>query len=407
MHSLFRRQVVNHKKNKLVGEVILSQPPSLIMFGFFCIFLFVSLVFFVCNYSYPNYVSATGEIEIRGVIELRMPQSGIIDELYVSEGENVKKFQKLLNISKAEVLSNGLSSFEAIKKEYFKKKEIIINNSDLSKKNFEAEQNKYKLKIKHIDSEIKLVNEIYKKQINKKEKLKNQLYKFKFLEKDTFVSNTEVENKEFNIVDIEIIEAELKLQIEKLRGKKSDYQEILKQLKLDSKREENLITTSLSNLEIDYINKETSNTFNLVSPMDGVVSGVQNKEGQSVVINTSLMSIIPANGEWKAKVFIPSRIIGLVKQRQKIRLMLDSFPYQKYGGIEGEIESLSKTTIMNKNGESYYIGYALLERNYMNIDGTLITLKNGMKFNIDIILDERKIVEWVFEPIIKIIKRHG
>ena len=49
------------------------------------------------------------------------------------------------------------------------------------------------------------------------------------------------------------------------------------------------------------------------------------------------MTLTPRGGALRAELYVPSRAIGFVKSGQRVRLLYDAFPYQKFGPAWGEV----------------------------------------------------------------------
>ena len=65
------------------------------------------------------------------------------------------------------------------------------------------------------------------------------------------------------------------------------------------------------------------------------MSALQASLGQAVDPAKPLMTLTPRGGALRAELYVPSRAIGFVKTGQRVRLLYDAFPYQKFGPGRG------------------------------------------------------------------------
>ena len=81
------------------------------------------------------------------------------------------------------------------------------------------------------------------------------------------------------------------------------------------------------------------------APITGRVSLLQVNIGQPADPRRLQMEIVPANASLQAVLFVPARAAGFVHVGQRVRLLYDAFPYQKYGTHGGRIIEVSQTIL--------------------------------------------------------------
>ena len=57
------------------------------------------------------------------------------------------------------------------------------------------------------------------------------------------------------------------------------------------------------------------------------------------------MTLLPDGASLLAELFVPSRAIGFVEPGQRVRLMVDAFPYQRFGTLGGRVETVSQAVL--------------------------------------------------------------
>jgi membrane fusion protein len=111
--------------------------------------------------------------------------------------------------------------------------------------------------------------------------------------------------------------------------------------------------------------------------------------------------------------FGPSRAIGFLQPGQRVLIRYQAYPYQKYGSYAGSVASISRsaisptelspqlaglTSIYGVNEPLYRITVEL-DRQNANAYGKPVQLQPGMQLEADIMIESRRLIEWVFDPL--------
>lgn len=156
--------------------------------------------------------------------------------------------------------------------------------------------------------------------------------------------------------------------------------------------------------------------MNIVAPKDGVISTIMISKGQSIGDDAIIATLLPENQNLEANLFIPSSAIGFLKVGLPVSIRYDAFPYQKFGQHNGIINEISNNTLylnelksigiysqkFNDEKDAFYRVKVKLDDQTMKAYGKNYPLKVGMTLESNIILEKRKIYEWIFEPIFSI-----
>jgi len=107
---------------------------------------------------------------------------------------------------------------------------------------------------------------------------------------------------------------------------------------------------------------------------------------------------------------VSSATIGFVEPGQPVRLRYDAFPFQKYGGHQGRVASISATAIRSTKmtedrassandrvGQPFMIEVAL-EQDHIDVAGKRRPFLPEFAVTGAIVLEQRTIMEWLIEP---------
>ena len=154
---------------------------------------------------------------------------------------------------------------------------------------------------------------------------------------------------------------------------------------------------------------------------DGRVTASPFAVGQTVLAGQSLATLQPAGTELEAQLYAPSRAIGFVQTGQAAQLRLDAYPYQKFGLQHATVASVSESALAPNelppavqarygsrlSGEALYRITLRLARQSIAVYGKEEALKSGLAVEADIVQERRRIVEWMFEPILAFAQRQA
>ena len=117
-----------------------------------------------------------------------------------------------------------------------------------------------------------------------------------------------------------------------------------------------------------------------------------------------------------AQLYVSSRAIGFVKEGDQVLLRYQAYPYQKFGHAKAQVLSVAKTALASQdlqtigiispqeqlNNEPVYLVRAKLDKQVVKAYGKDMPLQVGMTLEGDIMHENRKLYEWVLEPLFSI-----
>ncbi|MGZ9042703.1 MAG: HlyD family efflux transporter periplasmic adaptor subunit, partial [Allosphingosinicella sp.] len=143
------------------------------------------------------------------------------------------------------------------------------------------------------------------------------------------------------------------------------------------------------------------------APVAGRVAAVQTTLGGTVDPSRPVLTLMPKGSELRAELYVASRAIGFVSIGQRVRLMYDAFPFQRFGTYGGVVESVSGSVFTPQDAtgpfsikEPSYRVVARLDRQDVDAFGQAVHLQPDMTVMADILLEERSVLEWLLEPLL-------
>jgi membrane fusion protein len=167
-------------------------------------------------------------------------------------------------------------------------------------------------------------------------------------------------------------------------------------------------------LEQERVEREVQHQGSIVAPAAGTVAAILVEAGQVVAPGTTLATLLPRAGELEAHLFSPSRSIGFVRADQVVLLRYLAYPHQKFGAQRARVVAVSRNPLLpgevgftppDGSREPVYRIKARLESQSIRAYGQPEALQAGMQLEADILLDRRRLIEWIFEPLLSLAGR--
>ena len=151
---------------------------------------------------------------------------------------------------------------------------------------------------------------------------------------------------------------------------------------------------------VNFEDLDEENFLLVRAPVTGVITQVNfTQPGDKVPAATPLLSIADESAQTVLKVNIRESDRGLIQEGQRVKLKFSAFPYQRYGTIDGTLEFVSPTTRRTGDAETpAYVGHVSLDRDYVMVGNTERPLRYGMVATAEIVIEERRLVAYLFDP---------
>lgn len=135
------------------------------------------------------------------------------------------------------------------------------------------------------------------------------------------------------------------------------------------------------------------------APEYGLVKGLSvNTIGSVVQPAQTIAEIVPLDKQLEVQVKISPKDIGHISIGQPVQVKFSTYDFSRYGSIQGKLSHISATTFSGENGERYYQGLVVLNKNYVGKNKSNLILP-GMTVMADVITGKKTILQYLFRPI--------
>ncbi|WP_241751791.1 HlyD family efflux transporter periplasmic adaptor subunit [Xanthomonas translucens] len=410
--SLFRSEVLDAPSQAWLGTVRLATPVSTQAWTVAALLIGAAILAWLFAGHYTQRVHVTGLLVPRaGLISLTANTVGVVDHVAAAEGDSVVAGQILVSLS-GEHTSKALGNTAAgvstqLQRQAGSLRQDIGDALTLRDKQAEdnrAQQTLLKDQLAQIDAQIA----IEKKQMALVQDLVN---KWSGLVAGGYIPELQVEQEQSALLADESQLRSLQQQHAGTRQQLSALDDQLTQLPLAVSAKLNELRRQLAQVEQALAQNEATRASELRAPASGIVSSLLVKPGASVSLGQPLLAIVPDGSRLQAQLLVPSQAVGFVHPGVEVTLHYQAFPYQKFGLQHGVVRSVSRSALMPgevtlllgggtpPSTDSLYLARVDLANQNVQAYGQQQPLRPGMALEADMLLDRRRIVEWIFEPL--------
>lgn len=139
------------------------------------------------------------------------------------------------------------------------------------------------------------------------------------------------------------------------------------------------------------------------SPISGIVKNLRfNTIGGIIKPGEPVLEIVPT-GE---NLVIQSRLNptdrGYVTEGQKTLVKILTYDYARYGGLEGTVILVAPDTSMDENGQPYFRVVVQTEKNYLGSEEGSLPIIPGMQATVNIHTGRKSVMDYLIRPILKL-----
>jgi hemolysin D len=138
----------------------------------------------------------------------------------------------------------------------------------------------------------------------------------------------------------------------------------------------------------------------LRAPVTGTVQQLAvHTVGGVVTPAQPLLFVVPENEPLEVEATVLNQDIGFVRSGQHATIKVESFPYTRYGYIEGVVDSVSHDAIQDEKLGLVYQARVRMKKTALMIDGVTVNLNSGMSLTAEINTGKRRVIEYILDPL--------
>ena len=416
--GLFRPEALANRQRDWLGSIQLIRPVSLGLLTGFVVLVAIAVAAYLSLGEYTRKARVSGYlVPDRGVIRLVSPQPATVVESHVVEGRAVHRGDVLFVLAVGQATLSG--DTQAAVQSSLASRERSLQGAARQRSQLEQTQTAaLESQIAEMRRELDSMAVEVDLQRQRLVLAQDALTQYESLRNDNFVSNAQVRTKAEDVLGVKAQLQSLERQRAARRREIAAMQAQRSELPLRAQAAQGEIDRDLAALAQASAENEARQRIVVRAPQDGVVTGVLAAPGQNVTTTVALASLLPADAKLQAHLFAPSSAVGFVRAHQAVQLRYQAFPYQKFGHQSGEVVQVSRSPLqtaelaglpmpaaISASGEPLYRITVTLDQQSVAAYGQAQALSPGMQLEADVLLDRRRLIEWLFEPVLGIAGR--
>ncbi len=418
-----------------LDALLTSHPlPSWRLFAWPVMTLLTVLVTWAFFAQLDETAVSEGEVVPQGKVRVvQHLEGGIIEELFVAEGDTVKEGDTLIQLDQSstgtnqeelgvrldsQLLVRARLTAEAQGDELTFPQDIARNRPNLAssqRQAFEARRRELKSTLNVLKEQVKQ-RELGTQELLARQKAVKRNYKLASERLKMSASllteglTAKMEHLELE-AEVESLDGEMKSlapSVPKSRAAVEEAKQRLREGQIRFRREarEELGKTEQEIARIKELLKrarEQGSRAEIKSPINGVVKNLRfNTIGGVIKPGEPVMEIVPT-GE---NLVIQSRLNptdrGYVNEGQKALVKISTYDYARYGGLDGIVIQVAPDTSMDENGQPYFRVIVQTEKNYLGSEEGSLPIVPGMQATVNIHTGKKSVMDYLIKPVLKL-----
>jgi membrane fusion protein len=328
-------------------------------------------------------------VPTEGADPVRAPLEGRLTSIMVTEAQEVRKGQELFVIRSKEI-QDRTTELRTLEEEWeaSKKRGAILASAHQS--GVEVQ----KTRIQQYEKDLAYQREYL-------DVLKDFLGRMEKLDAEGLVSRVDLLSQRLATSkaerDVALTQQSRDMAVLDLQRIQIEYQKQVAEQSLDTDK----ITVRMAALR-RLLQDCQEDTARVRAPYDGTIVAVAKKSvGDVVSYGQELTRLARGNPTLVGELSPPEDGVPRLHQGQKVQLFFAAFPYERFGSGMGTLQWVSPAAVAAENGEQFVVRVAL-DSPTMTMRGQAHPLRPGMRGEARILVGQRTVIEYAFEPIRKL-----
>lgn len=413
--GLFRAQVRAHAESAWLGTIVLIRPLSFTFLSACALAMAAALAAFFIAGEYTRKARVEGVLAPeQGVAKIVAQQSGIVESVAVHEGDEVARDAPLLALGDGRESARREDIAGAVAQRLAERQEALGRQRKSTAGAMRSERSALRQRRAGLARELEQLDTEIATQTARAALTARGVERARALEDVGFVSRAALDRERDAAF-------EQQSRLQGLRRARLALERDLDAVRFDEEASRERGRAQLAAIDLQHaavdqerLEHELQYRASIVAPAAGTVATVLVEPGQMVVPGMALATIIPRPARLEAHLFSPSRSIGFVRAGQEVLVRYVAYPHQKFGAYGARVVAISRNPMTaaelgfvppDGSREPLYRIKAALDSQTVLAYGRPQPLQAGMQVEADILLDRRRLIEWIFEPLLSLAGR--
>jgi len=149
--------------------------------------------------------------------------------------------------------------------------------------------------------------------------------------------------------------------------------------------------------------EEQGSRAEIKSPIDGIVKNMRyNTIGGVVRPGEPILEIVPTSDNLVVEVKLKPTERGFIRPGQAAVIKISTYDFARYGGLDGEVIRVAPDTSLNEDGTPYFMVIVRTDKNYLGQTERDLPITPGMQATVDIHTGKKSVMDFLVRPILKL-----
>ena len=398
---------------------MLVRPASFALLTAVFTALAIAVILFFALFSYTRKAQVSGVIlPSTGVIRVVSSQAGLVAERRVKDGQSVKKDDVLFVLSSERATAAQGNAEQTVSNLLRARRDSF--QADAVQQQRQSAQRREAAERRAIDlsDDIRRIDEQHRLQVRRVALADESVQRYTDLKAANFISAAQLQDRLAESLDQRQRLGDLERAAAATARELASVRAELRDLVVQGERDQQAARRNVAALEQDLTENEARRQIWVRAPHDGTVTAIAAEPGATIAPNQALAIVLPSDGQLEAELYAPSRAAGFIKPGMTVHLRYQAFAYQKFGQHEGQVREVSRTAMRPEElpfpgtvaspgtaSEPLYRIRVVLGRQDVPAYGLAVPLKSGMALDASVLLEQRRLYEWILEPLYSVTGR--
>ena len=408
MPNLFREEAVANRGASIFGNIAVGSGRAATIFSVAALGMAACLIALLAFGRYARKEHAAGYlVPSAGLIEVESPRVGLVTRVDVTEGELVNSGAPLFTVASPRHSSSGVDLDKSRVTHLLRERDVIRSQIARQERLSKIQAKDDKQRIEALQRQLVSVEAQRQDALERLDILRRTVARLKTLQKQGNTAPSTLDTREAALLQAQRDVHALDGSIDRIKGQMTDLAAEAQQIPLRLGIQRGDLNSHVLEIQRSLDEAEVDQSTVVRAPVAGRVTTIIARTGMSVNRQHRLLAIIPRHSILQAELLVPTRAIGFIREGQDVELRYDAFPYEKFGLYKGRILSISRTVLnpadqigpVRLSAPAYRI-IASVKSQAITAYGRRIALQPGLTLRADIVRDRRRILEWLFDPLI-------
>ena len=140
----------------------------------------------------------------------------------------------------------------------------------------------------------------------------------------------------------------------------------------------------------------------LRAPVRGTIKQIYiNTVGGVVRPGDPIMDLVPLDDTLLVEARVLPQDIAFIHPGQRVKVKVSAYDFSIYGGLDGQLESISADTIEDRMGNFHYLVKVRTNETSIKHHNEILPIIPGMIITADILIGKKPVMDYLLKPILK------